>query len=184
VRPRDVCRGPFATILRLTAERHVAASRCKHNYFGAPSADYCVNWGALGTRTGANPRVRRPVLADFEPLAESHCPRGSELHGSDWILAPTHPRHPGEPRVQHCNMLYNHSSWRTTFSPPFWTRCGLATSMCAHLRCRSASIRDHQPNRHAARSCPSGERRTRNACAEIDDQARRSPIRSEITRRS
>ena len=36
------------TTLRLTAERLVAASRCKNNYLHARKADYRVNWGDSG----------------------------------------------------------------------------------------------------------------------------------------
>src|ERR1019366_5072973 len=35
------------TTLRLTAERLIAASRCKHKYLHAQKADYRVNWGGI-----------------------------------------------------------------------------------------------------------------------------------------
>jgi len=41
------------TTLRLTAERLIASSRCKHNCLEARNADSCVNWGDFGgTLTG------------------------------------------------------------------------------------------------------------------------------------
>src|SRR6266853_6963552 len=40
------------TTLRLTAERLVAASRCKHNYLDARNTDYRVYWGDSGGTNG------------------------------------------------------------------------------------------------------------------------------------